>query len=266
MAKVLQKGAIELNRIVLFGGTSEGRRIAELLNKKKFNTSVCVATEYGEELIEEYSNLDIRRGRLDAALLESWFSSDLPNLVIDATHPYAVLVSENVRNVCKKYSLRYIRVKREELIADDILNSEGIRAFSDINEMIMYLNSTKGKIFSTMGAKEAEILKNVEDYINRIYIRVLPFEESINHCLKLGFRQDHIIAAKGPFSVEDNMKMFENTATKILITKESGRAGGYLEKMEAAGKLGIKTAVLLRPKENGISEEEIIRLIEEDKL
>ena len=83
--------------IIIFGGTSEGRRLAEFCAARKIRAAVSVATGYGESLLKETPWLGIHTGRMDREQMEAWLAGQNPRLVLDATHPYAVQATENIR-------------------------------------------------------------------------------------------------------------------------------------------------------------------------
>ena len=89
--------------VVLFGGTDEGHKIADFLSEQKVSYIVCVATEYGAELLDMKN---VRIGRMTAEEMADFFDENSVRLVIDATHPYAEFVTENIKKACK---VEYIR-------------------------------------------------------------------------------------------------------------------------------------------------------------
>lgn len=247
-----------MTEIVLFGGTSEGRALCELLGKKRVSTLLCVATEYGEALLEPCDTLRVRAGRLDESEMEALLRAEKPRAVIDATHPYAAEVSENIRAACEKAGVKRLRLLREAM------GSGGCAAFSRMEELVGWLDGRPGTVFSTLGAKEAAALAVVGGYRDRVWLRILPDAAGLSACLAAGFPARHIICMQGPFSKELNAAMFREAGADILLTKESGAAGGYPEKLEAARACGMLTAVLARPREEaGLTLDALIKLIEE---
>ena len=102
--------------IVLFAGTTEGRLLAEYLQELNQPFVICVATRYARDLLEDICRpdqagcMEIRQGRLDVTEMEQMFDELRPGLVIDATHPYAVEVTRNIRIACSgRKGLRLIR-------------------------------------------------------------------------------------------------------------------------------------------------------------
>lgn len=250
-----------MSEIVLFGGTSEGRTLCELLGKKRIETLICVATEYGEAILPSFDTLRTHTGRLDKEAMEILLEAEKPRLVIDATHPYAAAVSDNICAACEKAGVQRLRLFRETL------DSGGCVTFPRMEELIGWLNERNGTVFSTLGAKEAVALAAVEGCKERVWLRILPDAAGLSACLAAGFSAQRIICMQGPFSKELNAAMFREAGADILLTKESGTVGGYLEKLEAARECGMISAVLSRPcGENGLTLSALIKLVEEDAL
>lgn len=86
--------------IMLFAGTTEGRRICEFLAVKKCITHVYVTTEYGKELLPEQNNVHIHVGKMDGKQMSDEIKAIHPDIVIDATHPYATQVTHNIKEAC----------------------------------------------------------------------------------------------------------------------------------------------------------------------
>ncbi len=246
--------------IILFGGTTEGRRLSELLKAENIKTVACVATEYGGSLCPEGGSLSVKCGRLDADDIAELINEHGPRCVIDATHPYAFGVSENISLACSKTGTKYIRVLRESC------SGEGCVEFDSLEELIFWLSNNSGTVFSTLGVKEASLLASIPNFESRVWLRILPSAEGLASCIELGFPPKHIICMQGPFSKEINKTMLAFASADILVTKESGPAGGFPEKLDAAKELGITVAVIRRRKENGISFEDIEKLIKDREL
>ncbi len=208
-----------MTEIILFGGTTEGRVLCELLGKKRIETLLCVATQYGEGLLEPSGRPRIHTGRLDQAAMENLLNAEKPRLVIDATHPYAAAVSDNIYAACEKAGVKRLRLLRESLAGN------GCATFSCMEELIAWLNEGCGIIFSTLGTKEAAALTAVKDFQERVWLRILPDAAGLSACLGAGFPARRIICMQGPFSKELNAAMFCETRADILLTKESGAAG-----------------------------------------
>lgn len=231
------------SRVIVFGGTTEGRILAEKLYQHKKLICVCVATEYGESFLSHKEV--VRVGRMDGAEMKEFFQEKNPTLVIDATHPYATEVTRNIKEACEHCSVSYVRVEREQ----EDYELENSYSFTDLSAMIDWVNEEEGIVFSTLGVKEVEALTAISDYQNRLFVRVLPVDSSLELCDAAGIERSHVIAEKGPFSYEQNVAMLQSTKAGILLTKDSGKAGGYAEKVRAAKDCQVKLGILVRPEE-----------------
>ena len=74
-------------KVIVFAGTTEGREIAEFLDRRQIPGHICVATEYGEQLLPESPVLEISHQRLDLEEMKVLFQEKDPDIVVDATHP-----------------------------------------------------------------------------------------------------------------------------------------------------------------------------------
>ena len=97
-----------MKKIVIFAGTTEGRRLSEILADAGIAHTVCVATEYGEIVMREQTDAEaagakeqplvsLHRGRMDRKQMEEFLCNEGYEIVVDATHPYAKVVTENLR-------------------------------------------------------------------------------------------------------------------------------------------------------------------------
>ena len=110
-------------------------------------------------------------------------------------------------------------------------------------------------------------MQGITDYKTRLIARVLPTLEAIRTCEAVGLKGKQIIAMQGPFSEIMNEEMFRESGAGILLTKESGNAGGYSEKIKAALNCNMKILVLQRPTlESGNTLEEMkLRILKRRK-
>jgi precorrin-6x reductase len=229
--------------VVIFGGTTEGRRIAERCAEMGAQALYSVATTTGALPLSGVTAATVatRIGALDAAGIRALLSEQQPALVVDATHPYATAVSQNIAEACNATNTPRIAIRRD----DSAIN--GCTRFKTPAALVAYLNETPGRIFVATGAKEAAIFTGVRDFAERVYFRLLPSIEGLRACLDLGYKQSHLMLLWGPFSAELNRALFRQTGASILVTKDSGASGGFAEKVDAALALKMNVALLERP-------------------
>lgn len=192
-------------KICVFAGTTEGRELVEFLSNQPVSVTACVATEYGETLLSPGENLTVSAQRLTAQEMEALFTKVRFHLVVDATHPYASVVTENIVSACKATGTEYLRLQRGGAAASD----DAVFA-ANIEEAVSYLNSVEGKILLTTGSKELSKFTALRDFADRVYARVLPMKESLELCESAGLKSAHILAMQGPFSKELNVAMLKN--------------------------------------------------------
>ena len=97
-------------KLMIFSGTTEGHDLCRFLSKNSVQADVFVATEYGAAVMEPMAGITVHEGRLDEQEMEKRLTSD--TLLIDATHPYAAAVTDNLRAACAKSGARYERLLR----------------------------------------------------------------------------------------------------------------------------------------------------------
>ena len=135
--------------------------------------------------------------------------------------------------------------------------------FADsVEEAVELLSHTEGNILATTGSKEAAKYTKLENFQNRVFLRVLSLPKVAIECSQLGFQGKNLICMQGPFSKELNAAMIRQLDCKYLVTKMSGDAGGFQDKIDAARECGCVPVVIGRPlKEEGISVTQCRRLL-----
>lgn len=242
-------------RVLLFAGTTEGRVIAtHLAGMPGVHATICVATPYGRATL---APLDERFLILDKRLtqdeMQTLMQTNSFDLVVDATHPYAERVTDSIKAASTQQQLPYMRVLREEGSQHDY------PTFASLPEAIEFLSGTTGNILVTTGSKELEAYTALAQYAERVFPRVLPMTESIETCEKLGFAPRNIVALQGPFDTDLNLALMKHYDIRWLITKNSGDAGGFNEKLEAAAQLHVGVVILGRPpQQDGVSLEQAL--------
>ncbi len=240
-------------RICIFAGTTEGRVLAAEL-RGTYAITVCVATDYGRETLGETDGLDVRVGRMGAIEMEAFFRKNAFSRVIDATHPYAVEASANIRSACERVGTPLLRVLRENEAASDAVYVDSARKAAEV------LAEREGNILLTTGAKELDAFAGLD--MSKVWARVLPLEPSLKACEALGIAPGHIIAMQGPFSRELNEATLRQIGAKWLVTKSAGAAGGFTEKIDAARAVGAASIVIGRPPEaEGVTVEEALNAL-----
>lgn len=286
---------MEHGRIGIFGGTREGRLLAEFCQEKGLPAAVSVVTSYGSRLLKDGNDLFVHTGRMDKEEMKQWMKDSRIFQVIDATHPYAQEASVQIRQACEEAEIPCFRLVRQESVPfgsgqepvlfgsgqesvlfgsgqesvsfgsgqEAALDAASILWVSSVEEAADYLKKELtlhpgSRALITTGSKELFRFAAVEQRREALYARVLPSVEGIEACEKIGLKGSHIIAMQGPFSYDMNLALLKTVGASYLVTKESGQAGGFSEKLQAALDLDCQVIVVGRPvKEEGMSFEEI---------
>ena len=250
-----------MKRILIFSGTTEGRELAEWLGSEGIMVHVRVATEYGAVVMEPSANIDVRVGSCGGADGIADVIRDLDiSIVVDATHPYALNITKHIVEACGRTGAEYIRLKRPDSEED----TEGVVRFDSLEEAVEYLKGTEGRILASTGSNELSLYTRIPDYTERVVARVLSTAESVQKCAALGFEGRNLICAQGPFSEEMNTAMLRQVGASFMVTKDSGDAGGFSEKVRAARKAGATLIVINRPEDAGLDFRQVqVRLAEE---
>ncbi|NMA29435.1 MAG: precorrin-6A reductase [Burkholderiales bacterium] len=248
-----------MGKICVFAGTTEGRKLIERLQGRGIQIVACAATGYGGERLEGFENVLIRARRMNAEEMADFFQTEKFDLVVDATHPYAHLATENIQSACSEAGTEYFRLQRESETGE----ADGIWV-SDVERCIEFLNDTRGNVFLTTGSKDLPRFCANEELRVRIYARVLPIKRSLDICAECGISGERIIAMQGPFEEELNAAMFRMADARYVVTKDTGSAGGYAEKIRAAQKAGAQAVIIGRPQQaDGVGLDELAIRIEE---
>lgn len=234
--------------VLVIAGTTESRQVIEKLlgenPQKKILASV--ATELGKEMLLEYG-IDVHVGRLDYEGFLALLEENPCGKIIDASHPFAKIVSETVKAAADTAGILYERYERTNLQYD----YEGMVRVKDVQEAISLLNESKGNIFLTTGVNTAAAyMDGVRNGAERLFIRVLDNESSLEGCAKAGYPESHVFGKMPPFTVEDNVKLIKETGAEVLVSKDSGKTGGVDVKVEACRQTGIKMILINRPEVN----------------
>lgn len=234
--------------LLIFGGTTEGRRLCEALSAAGRKAEAFIATEYGANLLRDLPGITLRTGRLNVAAMIAAIQAAEGTVVIDATHPYARDVTRNLVQACAETGTEYIRVLRDER------SLRGVRTVENTAAAASFLSGVEGNALLCTGSKELSVFCSVPEYQKRLYARVLPVANVLQHCADLGFEGAHLIAMQGPFSHELNVAMLRHCNCRYLVTKNTGTAGGMDEKISAARETGVELVIIDRPvQEVGLS-------------
>ena len=233
-----------MSKIWIIGGTTETFETAEKLLASNKDIIITVATKYGLEEFAKFSPYLLQKS-MDENQMEDFCKEYKIEKIADISHPYAQNVSKNALEVSKKLNIPYFRYERK----NTSINSD--------NENIFYVDNHSEAINLAKEKNFQKILlttgiNNAFDYVKadfpNLYIRILPRSQQIRMLEEAHFPSKNIIAMQGPFSLDMNISTIKYCNADVMITKQSGTAGGYDEKIQACLDCNISCIVIKRPK------------------
>lgn len=259
-----------MKKIIIFSGTTEGRKLSELLADANIPHGVSVASNYGELVMEKHPMVTIYKGRLSERKMKEFLRTYEAQIVVDATHPYATEVTRTIQSCVQslqkeKLDVTYLRLERENSsINNEDLKSGNLHFFKDNESCCKALKNIQGNILLTTGSKELHIYCQSEEIRKRLYVRVLPGMESLTICREQGLLPQQVLALQGPFTVELNTAFIHQYHISCMVTKQGGINGGFPEKQRAAFQTGISLLVIQKEAEKcSYSFQEILQQLEQ---
>ena len=213
--------------ILVFGGTTEGRKTIEALEEA--GNTFYYSTKTGEQEVVLHHGVRVD-GAMDAAAMTTFCQEHGIKLLVDAAHPFAKVLHQTVAEVAKARNIPAIRFERIFPPRDpDIL------WLDDYTEIPTDIHT----LLATTGVQSIARLKALEAAGVKVYYRILQRESSIALAKRQG-------ATDGQLCYYEDPKDIPVKAEAILL-KESGITGGFMEKVEAARRQGMKVIALKRP-------------------
>ena len=230
--------------ILLLGGTASTSPLALRLAEAGFRVLVSTATDVPLD-VPCHARIERRSGPLDDAGLAALIADRGLRVIVDAAHPYAAEVHDRARRVAAAAGIRYVRLTRPSVIDPGDPNVE----LADDHDDAARRAFAHGRpVLLTTGSKHlAPYVAAARSTGLPLVVRVLDHAASLAACRLAEIADEHILAGRGPFTVEENRDHIRRFAIGVLVTKDSGPEGGTLEKLEAAQREKCRVVALRRP-------------------
>lgn len=213
-----------MERVLIFGNTKEARDMATTLRRRGRQVIFSVVSEYAKSQLPLGTMCHV--GRLDGAEMLAFIRETNPHRVVDATHPYAVLASQNIRQCCDALNIAY-----ERMHFADIENAwrDAVEWCDSHEALLAAVLREKGNMLLGIG-RNPILPMPVETDMTRLYPRITPTPESVAACLEAGFLKENIIAMDGPFSKTLTMALFDDkNITSVVVRDATDKS--YLHEM-----------------------------------
>ena len=266
--------------ILLIGGTSETAPLAAGLAAAGYAVLVSTATDTALA-VGEHPRISRRTGRLDEGGLAALGREKGIRAIVDAAHPYAVEVHATAQKAAGRLGIPCLTFRRPGGIAElrgrgpeidrpaAAKQTAGGKASADATGPSSAAgNASNDPVHFAAGHAEAAALafadgrpvllttgsRNLAPYTAEasrtgiaLAVRVLDTEESLAACRRAGIAAERIIAGRGPFTVEENLAAIRRFGIGVIVTKESGAAGGIDAKLTAARQAHCRAILIRRP-------------------
>lgn len=232
--------------IFVASGTQDGRGLVKCLLDENYKIMASVVTDYGKNLLPQHENLIINDHKLDEKAMQKCLEENNIKVFVDATHPYAVNVSQTAMQVCQKLAVPYIRYEREVTPLPEYEKLHLMKTYEEAAGLSVQLGKN---IFLTTGSNRLELFaQTAKEAGCHVTARVLPAVASLEICTKAGILPRDIVALQGPFSEELNMALYEKYKADVVVMKNSGTLGGTETKLTAAIKMNLPIVLIDRPR------------------
>ena len=213
--------------ILVFGGTTEGRKAVEVLEES--GSPYFYSTKTGEQDLTLHHGQRID-GALDAEAMQNFCRENEIRLMVDAAHPFAAQLHQTIAEV--SLTLKIPAIRYERIFPERDTSLEWLDSYEQVPHEIKTL-------LATTGVQSISKLKPLEAAGVKVYYRILNRESSIALAQKQGATMEQLCYFEDPKDVP--------VEADAILLKESGLSGGFQEKVDAAKAKGMRILVLKRP-------------------
>ena len=264
MENLSERLKIMSEKLLILGGTSEAYELAENLVKQYTPEKLTVISSLagvtenpkipaGKLRLGGFANKYAKgeRSTNNSILgLSRYLLKEKITILINATHPYSTKISENSFIASSELSLPYLRLCRSPWVKD---SNDNWIVVKDIDRAVKYLKyeilkksfPKKQLVFLTIGKQRLELFEKCSkiDFL----VRTVDLPEFIKSAQRMSaWGQTTFLTSRGPFSLDNELYLFQKFGVSLLVTKNSGGNATY-PKIEAARKLKIPVLMVDRP-------------------
>ena len=205
--------------VVIQGGTAEANRLADLLPEALFVRPAGRRQSAGNK---EFLTAEL-------------FASSSIQLVVDASHPFDTASHFRASQAAQKAGIAYLRLMRPGWTKTPMDHGVSVTKAQPLLRII----PQGARLFVATGREELDAFKPLQAHV---FWRSVSDER-----VTLPLRNSHVLPAEGPFSVQGEMALFRKLRIDWLVVRNAGGQGAW-PKIEAARRLGIRVAMIDRPR------------------
>lgn len=232
-------------KIWLIGGTQESAELARSLVQVQLACVVSITTESARSLYPIGPELQLWVGRLDTQTLPAFLQAHQVTAILDASHPFAVEISQLAIAVAAQQGIPYLRYERPRLSWPDETPSSTVYLDS-FEHLFAAKLLCQQRVLLTVGYRPLALFQPWQNQAV-LFARILPSVTALEAALAAGFMPDRLIALRPPISAAVERALWQQWQLSMVVTKASGTAGGEDVKQQMAAELGIQLIVVDRP-------------------
>jgi precorrin-6A/cobalt-precorrin-6A reductase len=241
--------------IWLIGGTQESAELAQAIVHHQLPCIVTVTTSSARSLYPIAPTLQIWIGQLSSETISAFIQAHSVHCIVDASHPFAVDISQLAIDTVQQYQLPYLRYERPQIEHSETNPEEPLQAEAK-PASILYLNDFSSlfaenylagqRVLLTIGYRPLNLFSSWHDRAT-LFARILPSTTALRAAIAAGFTNDRLLAIRPPISAALEKALWQQWEISMVVTKASGTAGGENIKRQVAHELGITLIVINRP-------------------
>ena len=213
-----------MERVLVFGNTPESRSLARMYRQRGRQVVMSVTSEYARSLLPPGTICHV--GKLDAEGMLHYIQEVAPHRIIDATHPYAVVASQNILHAAQELG---IPCECAHFTNIDDAWRDSVEWVDTHEALIAAIVREKGNMLLGIG-RDPLLPIPLDTDMTRLFPRITPTPEAVAACLELGYPRGNIIAMDGPFSKELTMALFDQkNITGVVVRDATDKS--YLHEM-----------------------------------
>jgi len=239
----MERAGVKSPWLWVIGGTSDGVTLATRLAAAGVPCVVTVTTEAARRGYPASQVLRVRVGALAAGDLTAFIRQEQIGAVLDASHPFAVAISQAAIAACQSLQLPYWRYQRPSL---ERSRSGTAVIAPDLDSVLTADHLAGQRVLLVLGYRWLEKFRPWQPRAT-LFARILPSPQALQAALAAGFTPDRLIALRPPIGAELEAALWRQWQITRVITKASGKAGGEDTKVQVGQTLGIPLTVIDRP-------------------
>ncbi|WP_108809071.1 precorrin-6A/cobalt-precorrin-6A reductase [Aquimarina spinulae] len=223
--------------ILVFGGTTEGKQVARILDELEYPYYYSTKTK-----VDYKGKGTPIHGVMTRSLLETFCKKHEITHIINASHPFAVQLHQMISDI--SIALPLIRFQRQ---FSPRIRDQNVSYVDSFEEAIRYFN--KNNYSSLLALSGVQTIAKLRSYWEEhlTWFRILDRDSSRAIADEAGFPKTKLLFGY-PQSKAAETELFTKLSPTVIFTKESGSNGKLEEKIAAALAVNIPIVILKKPK------------------